>query len=38
MTEGFNTAHSMIAVNQKKHTSKRQLVQPMRMPKSSNIG
>jgi hypothetical protein len=30
MTEGFNTAHSMIAVNEKKHTSKRQLVQPMR--------
>jgi hypothetical protein len=30
MAEGFNTAQLMIAANQKKHTSKRQLVQPMR--------
>jgi hypothetical protein len=30
MAEGFNTAHLMIATNQKNHTSKHQLVQPMR--------
>ncbi len=30
MTEGFYTAHLMITTNQKNHTSKCQLVQPMR--------